>query len=433
MCDIAVTPGSGKTVATTTDQSREFQQVVVSTIMVTNSAGVPLPLGYAAGGSSMPVSVLNFPASQAVTGTFFQTTQPAYITNVTSSPIQIQTNAGVLTGVGYQANGASVPVSVLNFPASQAVTGTFFQASQPTTVSTGGVTAAQGPAGSSYWGIDLSTGVRANQGLAGTNDWRVTFATGNVTQGLPGTNDWRVTFATGNVTQGLPGTNDWTVRMASTNIQGTTLTGTSLNVNVTGGATIASNFVNITTTTPGGAIPAQLQIQGVQSYFGLGGIQRIDLTSATYVTPQLLISSAALPNSGADKSSTTVSGDPHGRMIIVAGVPPTMMLSTSPVTALAGFIVLVASPSATTFTHICGCAWTNTSATAVNVTMYPSGGVVSTNLVLPLPAADSRGVWPGCDEPWLNTTVGGVQVTARVSAAASSVTGYCQFYQDDLP
>lgn len=57
--DIAVTPGSGKTVATTTDQSREFQQVVVTTMSINNVNGVPTTVGYATGNSSVPVNVIN--------------------------------------------------------------------------------------------------------------------------------------------------------------------------------------------------------------------------------------------------------------------------------------------------------------------------------------------------------------------------------------
>jgi hypothetical protein len=44
--DIAVTQGSGKTVATTTDNSREFQNVVVTTQTIFNDVGVPTPIGY---------------------------------------------------------------------------------------------------------------------------------------------------------------------------------------------------------------------------------------------------------------------------------------------------------------------------------------------------------------------------------------------------
>ena len=99
------------------------------------------------------VSVSNFPASQAVTGTFFQATQPVSAASL-PLPTGAATDASLATvnttlGTPFQAGGSignsafgisgSLPagsnalgsVSVSNFPATQAVTGTFFQATQP--------------------------------------------------------------------------------------------------------------------------------------------------------------------------------------------------------------------------------------------------------------------------------------------------------------
>lgn len=62
------------------------------------------------------VDVSNFPASQAVTGTFWQATQPVSGT----------VNVGNFPGI----------ISVSNFPASQPVTGTFWQTTQPVSIAT---------------------------------------------------------------------------------------------------------------------------------------------------------------------------------------------------------------------------------------------------------------------------------------------------------
>lgn len=73
-------------------------------------------VGCSGGGVGGNVTVLNFPASQPVTGTFWQTTQP-------------------VSGTFWQATQpVSGSVSILNFPASVAVTGTFFQATQPVSI-----------------------------------------------------------------------------------------------------------------------------------------------------------------------------------------------------------------------------------------------------------------------------------------------------------
>ena len=119
------------------------------------------------------VSVSNFPASQAVTGTFFQATQPVSAASL-PLPTGAATDASLATvnttlGTPFQAGGSignsafgisgSLPagsnalgsvtvsnfpgtqpisgsVSVSNFPATQAVTGTFFQTTQPVSIAT---------------------------------------------------------------------------------------------------------------------------------------------------------------------------------------------------------------------------------------------------------------------------------------------------------
>lgn len=95
------------------------------------------------------VSVSNFPGTQAVTGTFFQVTQPVSIAaTVTTQGLGIAgTPSGGVASVQGVSGGTAVPisgsVSVSNFPATQAVsgtvgvsgsvavTGTFFQVTQP--------------------------------------------------------------------------------------------------------------------------------------------------------------------------------------------------------------------------------------------------------------------------------------------------------------
>ena len=64
------------------------------------------------------VSVSNFPATQAVTGTFWQTTQPVSIASMPTTPV---------TGTFWQ---TTQPVSIATMPTTP-VTGTFWQATQP--------------------------------------------------------------------------------------------------------------------------------------------------------------------------------------------------------------------------------------------------------------------------------------------------------------
>jgi len=85
---------------------------------------------------------------------------------------------------------------------------------------TGTVTSNQGTAGTSFWGVDFSTGVKANQGTAGASAWKVDLTTG-VGQGSAGSSAWKMDLSTG-VGQGTAGTSAWLVdRTTATTVIGT--------------------------------------------------------------------------------------------------------------------------------------------------------------------------------------------------------------------
>lgn len=95
---------------------------------------------FPAGGSQ--VEVTNFPSSQAVTGTFWPATQPVSLSGSVA-----------VTGTFWQATQpVSGTVAVSNLPASQAVTGTFWQATQPVsgTVAVSNLPATQAVSGT-FW------------------------------------------------------------------------------------------------------------------------------------------------------------------------------------------------------------------------------------------------------------------------------------------
>lgn len=71
-------------------------------------------------GASGHVTVDNFPSTQAVTGAFYQTTQPVSVGNFPSTQ--------AVTGTFYQ---VTQPVSGAFFQATQPVSGSFYQATQP--------------------------------------------------------------------------------------------------------------------------------------------------------------------------------------------------------------------------------------------------------------------------------------------------------------
>lgn len=102
--------GSSNTVfvSNLSGQTTEQMQIQVS-------GGVSTPVGYQTNGASVPVQVQN---TVTVAGTInvsgLNSVTTTYVVNPTTSPIQIQASGGALTSVGYQTAGASVPVNVLN-------------------------------------------------------------------------------------------------------------------------------------------------------------------------------------------------------------------------------------------------------------------------------------------------------------------------------
>jgi hypothetical protein len=99
---------------------------------VQTGPGVITGVGYQTGGTSVPVNVLNTlnVNNHGVTVSNWVSTASVVVSNwvttgtivvSTSDAISVQNGPGVVTPVGYQTGGSSVPVSVLNFPATQGV------------------------------------------------------------------------------------------------------------------------------------------------------------------------------------------------------------------------------------------------------------------------------------------------------------------------
>jgi hypothetical protein len=97
-------------------------------------AALPLPAGAATaalqpalnGDGGALAHVTNFPPSQAVTGTFWPTTQP-----VSAASLPLPTGAATATLQPALNGDGGAQAHVTNFPSSQAVTGTFWQTTQP--------------------------------------------------------------------------------------------------------------------------------------------------------------------------------------------------------------------------------------------------------------------------------------------------------------
>lgn len=114
-------------------------------VTAVNTGAVTISTALPTGANSIgTVAVSNFPASQAVTGTFFQATQPVSIASMPSTPVtgpltdtQLRLTAVPISGT-VSANATlsaetTKVIGTVNMAAGQtiAVTGTFFQATQP--------------------------------------------------------------------------------------------------------------------------------------------------------------------------------------------------------------------------------------------------------------------------------------------------------------
>ena len=138
------------------------------------------------------VSVSNFPATQAVTGTFWQATQPVSIATMPTTPV---------TGTFWQ---ATQPVSIATMPTTP-VTGTFWQATQPVsgtvTIQDGGNTiTVDGAVSATVSGtvaLDANTlSALENIGVTGTVELGATtlsaLETTTANQGTGGASAWRI-------------------------------------------------------------------------------------------------------------------------------------------------------------------------------------------------------------------------------------------------
>lgn len=169
--------------------------------------------------------------------------------------------------------------------------------------------------------------------------------------------------------------------------------------------------------------------------FGWSAFQPVNGSTVSAVPLLLVSSSTVLPTATADAGQVKGMGDTYGRMVTIAGVPTSIQQSTSPAAiANTSAVVLVSSPSATTFTHMCGCIVGNTSATNTYVTFFLRGDVTSTGSKRVMAPANNfpTGYPLDCSRPFLNTR-GGEQVAVQAVGSVSSLYIDCSYYQSTVP
>lgn len=211
-------------------------------------------------------------------------------------------------------------------------------------------------------------------------------------------------------------------------IDGTTGGTSSMTVTAAGAITVANSTIGVVGV--GNFLVAN-------STIGVNGIGNFTIANSTIsVNPRVLVSSnTALPTATADAGQVQTMGDTYGRLVMIAGVPTSIQQSTSPAAfSNTTAVVLVSSPSATTFTHMCGCHVGNTSTTNTYVTFFLRGDLTSSGSKrMMVPANNFPTGYPlNCATPFLDTR-GGEQVAVQAAASVSSLYVDCKYYQSTVP
>lgn len=298
--------------------------------------------------SQQHVLVDNFPSSQAVTGAFFQVTQPISIASVVAvsgpltdtqlraTPVPI---SGTITSVPSGTQTITGTVAVSNFPASQVVTGTFFQTTQPVSIaSTVAISASSLP---------LPTGA-ATSALQSTGNSSLSSIDSKLTNPLPVSGAFfpatQPVSITATVAVSGPLT-DTQLRATPVPVSGTVTTTPSGTQTVTGTVSATQsgtwNITNIsgTVSLPTGASTSALQTTGNSSLSSIdgktptlvGGRQPVD---GSGVTQPISAASLPLPTGAATAANQTTAN--ASLSSIDAGIPAilgqTTMSASMPIT-----------------------------------------------------------------------------------------------------
>ena len=441
VADIAVTEGSGKTVATDSISSKEYQKIKVIDGATGGTAALPvdgltgIPVRIATG--SIYVSVELSTGVQVKQGTGGSNFWGVDL----STGVQARQGAGgpnfwnVDFSTGVAVKTPSVFIGVDHSTGVQVNTGNKFLGVELTT----GVP--QGKAGTSFWGVDFTTGVLVTGG--NVKFLNVDFSTGVQVAGghskflgvdhstgvqvNTGTKFLSVELTTG-VPQGKAGTSFWGVDF-------------STGVQVAGGH---SKFLGVdhSTGVQVNTGTKYLSVETTTGVYVVGGVAEGSAATGNPLRTGVEVSSSSIPAGTANGNMQTVMGDTYGR-IAVTGMPYGVISSTYG-TAVSSAIygatganpVLVSSAGANLYTYLCGCVFTNTTATAGKITIAsPVNAVTATAqasvLSLGIPASNvPSGIWPGCSEPFfrsaLNSSISFIQ---NIAASVQAVNTYCQYFQ----
>lgn len=219
--------------------------------------------------------------------------------------------------------------------------------------------------------------------------------------------------------------NTLTVNTHAVTQSGTWTTGISGSVVVSSFAATSTPMVNVTqigTTT--------VLTGGTAGSLGIGGLAAAGATVSGNPLPQaLFVSSTSVPTTRNDTQAAYWTGTNIGQGL-VTGVPWGLItVTTAIITTDTTERVLIASAAANTYTYLCGCVITNTSAINATVTLRRRGPAADVkNITIGAPANFiPAGIWPGCTNPFFRSEPAS-NITIQGSASISSLEVRCQSY-----
>lgn len=362
-----------------------------------------------------------------------------------------------------------------------------------------GVKANQGTAGTSFWGVDLSTGVQVRPGTAflgvdhstgvqvntGTRNLGIDLSTG-VAQGIAGTSGWKVDFSTGvqvrpstaflgvdfstgvqvntsarnlgidlstGVAQGKAGTSFWGIDLSTGVGQGkagTSFWGIDLSTGV-GQGKAGTSFWGIDLSTgvgQGKAGTSGWKIDATTGIYVVGGAANNAAITGNPLAPGVDVASSTIPTGTSDGTIKYLMGDSSGR-IATTGMPYSVTFSTYLITIASSVYgpagqqpILVSSAGANLYTYLCGCIFTNTTATAANLTLSSPVGAATNSKSYAVGTAEQHTmnigagvsntpvvIWPGCQQPFFRSALNStISIIHSVNTGSLAINAFCQYY-----
>lgn len=332
----------------------------------------------------------------------------------TPGPISIIAINGSTTSVSYQGTVSSVPVNVMNATLASTQSGTWSVSPGTGTYPVAVLNTAFGVTG----GVTVvSTGVPAFQSGA----WSVS----------PGTGTYPVAVL--NTAFGVTGP----VTVVSTGIPLGTVTATAVAYTTAAftaafppvGAAIA--FTGPTGLTQAGRVDVSSNV------LVAGTAASGAAASGNPVEIGVRVTSSTIPTAASDGQTIYQAATNIGQQL-VTGVPFGITLSTYTTniasatvgTGTTGEMVLISSGGAATYAYLCGCVFTNTTATNGAVVIESPKGNVSNRITIGIPANYvPSGIWPGCTNPLFRSLPNAdIAIYQTIASTSQSVYGQCRYY-----